>query len=343
MRELTYLRAYLRTEQPFESLVEFLARALILQMTSIEQHGLYRRYRAKQEVTSFPRGRILIGDSIKDAWSRGHTRSVAVKYYEFSVDNAHNRLLKYALSLAVQYTRSLGSPAARFISRMSDLENLFGSVPMDVSLGYLPEVIFSLDEQSIPETRDYYVEICRTAVLLVEYSGLLPDVGGKEPTLSFVVDMEKVFEEYCLKVLQEERDALGWISVAHGKDEDHNLFTGPDHDKRRAEPDILIERDDGQQLVVDVKYKNKPKREDINQAVTYAIRFDCSRVVLLCFAEQAHQTGWKFLGIVGDKVVVWVYRMYLDNTDMEAEERRYVNSINEMVHGRVVQPSHGVG
>ena len=73
------------------------------------------------------------------------------------------------------------------------------------------------------------------------------------------------------------------------------------------------------------------------------IRFDCARVVLLCFSAQAHNSGWRFLGKVGNEVAVWVYRMYLDNTDMAAEERRFVNAINEMLHGRVIQPTYGIG
>ena len=38
-------------------------------------------------------------------------------------------------------------------------------------------------------------------------------------------------------------------------------------------------------------------------------RFDANRVILLCFAEQPKDSGWRFLGNVRDKVAVWVYRM----------------------------------
>jgi 5-methylcytosine-specific restriction enzyme subunit McrC len=222
---------------------------------------------------------------------------------------------------------------------MTALENLFAGIPMDDSLAYLPEVESSLEEGRIPETREYYIDVCRTAVLLVSHRGLLPDIEGKEKTLSFLVNMEQIFEKYCLRVLQERSDVVAWHSVKHGKDEKLFLFSDPRYDNREAEPDILIKGNGGCQLVVEVKYKPKPLRDDINQAVTYAVRFDISRVVLLCFSESVGNSGWKFLGVVGDKVAVWVYRIFLDSSDMEAEELRYVHAMNEMLYGRVEQPT----
>jgi 5-methylcytosine-specific restriction enzyme subunit McrC len=65
LKGLAYLRDYSLAERASDSLTEFLARALILQMATIEHQGLYRRYQGREEITSFPRGRILIDESIK--------------------------------------------------------------------------------------------------------------------------------------------------------------------------------------------------------------------------------------------------------------------------------------
>lgn len=94
---------------------------------------------------------------------------------------------------------------------------------------------------------------------------------------------------------------------------------------------------------MEVEYKKKPSRDDINQAVTYAVRFDSSRVVLLCFSESLYDSGWQFVGVIGGQITVWVYRIYLDSTDIEVEEHRYVDAMNEMLCGRVVQPIQRIG
>lgn len=334
LRELPYLRSYSKGGLSTRPLIEFLSRAFILQLQSVEQGGLYRQYQLARETTSFPRGRISFAESITQVWSRGHKRSLAIDYYQFSKDIPQNRLLRYALELSIQYlTRVAGTPTFQGV-RMADLEDLFLSVPLDSSLKYLPEVIASIEDGSIPEGRSYYVDIAKTAILLVEFSGLLPATQGRETTLSFVVNMETVFEDYCFHVLRENIIKFNWDLVQRGREESYPLFSGPGCDTRKAEPDLIIQ-DLHHQLLLEVKYKEKPNRQDINQAITYALAYNSERVVLLCFWDSGQRRGWQFLGLVGNKIAVWVYRIDLNSADIEAEESLFVHAVADMIRGEI--------
>lgn len=330
LRELAYLRGYSKSDLAQKPLLEFLARAFIQQLKEVEQQGLYRQYKPQYEVTAFPRGRILFRQSMLDAWSHGHTHSVAVRYYEFSKDTSHNRLLKYALLLSIRYITSFTGGSSNLSIRMSDLENLFANIPLDQSLKYLPDVVKSIEEHSIPESREYYEAVCNTAILLVEHSGLSALSRGPHSTLSFVVNMETIFEEYSFHVLHDQLNALDWDSVVRGKFDEHPLFCREGTDARRAEPDLIIRSNSGCLLLIEIKYKPNPNRQDINQAVTYALSYNSDKVVLLCFAEDETKAGWEYLGSVGGNVSVWTYRIHLEK-DMVSEESKFVKEINEMM------------
>jgi 5-methylcytosine-specific restriction enzyme subunit McrC len=335
LRELNYLRNYVRSDFVSDSLVEFLARAFIVQLVKLEEGGLYRQYLPRQELTSFPKGRILFNESIQKTWCYGHSHSVAVKFYTFSQDNPHNRLIKYALNLAINYLTSILGSYPDLHIKITEMEDLFGTVPLDNSLNYLPVVLDSLEDKAIPDIRSYYYDICRTAILLVENTGLKPVIQGNDTTLSFVVNMGTVYEDYCFNVLFDAMNSQSLGSATRGKEDNKSLFSGPNCDKRHAEPDIIIRDHQGNQLPIEVKYKSKPNRQDINQAVTYAIAYEVDRTLILCYARQDDLAGWHFLGTVGGDVNVWIYRINIASADIEAEETKFVSCVNQMLRNEI--------
>jgi 5-methylcytosine-specific restriction enzyme subunit McrC len=332
LRELLYLRDYAQIDYASQSLLEFLARAFVLQLRPLEEHGLYREYQSRDEVTPSPRGKLLFNESIRFAWSRGRLRAVAVRYHTFSKDNAHNRLLKYALSLATSYLRPWLQSEREFVEQIRNVEDLLQQVPFDATLRYLSTVQSSIDRASIPDSRRYYYEVCETAILLVEQLSLLPTPEGDQTTLSFVVNMESVFQDYCYQVLRERAHMLGPnMTVLHEPEGSQALFVDPSHDTRKAEPDIVIANPRGTQFVLEVKYKTDPSREDLNQAITYGIAYRLTQVVLVCFAEDKRQNGWEYKGRVGGQLDVYVYRLKLESPNLPSEEATFATSIAKML------------
>ena len=113
--------------------------------------------------------------------------------------------------------------------------------------------------------------------MIIESTGLDPNIISKVEAHSFVVDMETIFERYCQEVMKSNTNILGSsFNVMNQEEGKKKLFsTGPD--KRFAEPDIIIfhqiQRIFQAKLVIDVKYKPKPSRDDINQVIAYAYTY----------------------------------------------------------------------
>jgi 5-methylcytosine-specific restriction enzyme subunit McrC len=245
--------------------------------------------------------------------------------------------LKYALDLAIKtIVILLNQPLSRERKNelsvlgliMRDIDDLFSSIPLDRSLKYVPEVINSLNNGSIPETRDYYVDACRTALLLVEGAGIIPTLEVKDSTISFVVNMETIFEDYVFNVLRSYASQFRWVNVIRGSSEQRKMFSGDNCDTRNVEPDIVIEDVNHRKIPIELKYKDTPNRDNINQAITYAIAYQIGIAILVCFTNKVSNTGWKYFGKIGNQIDVWVYFLNLDSDDMYAEEGRFANNIN---------------
>lgn len=340
LTELHHLRTYSRSISSYMPVIEFLARALVHQLLPMKQRGLHRTYQRRQEVTCYPRGRFLFGESMQWAWGRGHQRSLAVEYYVLSKDVPHNRLLRYSLDVAIRYIEALTDldqveGGARLRASMRDVEDVFGAVPLDSSLSYLPLVRESLRSGSIPHERGYYRDACKTAMMLVDHKGVDPLFLGERETLSFVVNMETVFQDYCFHVLNDAKAKLGWLQVLkEGGGATRPFFEEPRNDERDATPDIVIQDEGEIEYPLEVKYKDKPNRRDINQAVTYALAYGVDRAVLICFTNDpgTHPRRY-FHGSVGNQVDLWTCRICPTNSDIEEEEVLFVDTIGDILAG----------
>lgn len=341
LKGLNYLRNYSRSDTTSQSIVEFLSRAFINLLQPVDEKGIYKQYIPYKETTSFPKGRILLHESINNIWSHGHSHSVETLTFIFTKNTAHNRLLKYALNLSIATIITLtNQPLSRERKRelnaigvlMRDLDDLFSSVPLDSSLTYVPEVVFSLDNGAIPDMRQYYVDACRTALLLVEGAGLAPTLEGQDTSISLVVNMETIFEDYIYNILLSHAHSYGWVTVLRGNAENKSMFSGENCDTRNIEPDIVIENRFHKKIPIELKYKESPNRDNLNQAITYAVGYEVDKALLVCFTDDATKAGWQFLGNIGNQIDTWVYYINLDSKEMEAEEERFTTNLDTKIN-----------
>lgn len=328
LHALDFIAKYSRLDTTSQSLLEFLGNAFLRQIESIEKEGLYRQYSPQEEITESPRGRILFEKSVQNVWARGYRNSGSFRYYRFSADNPHNRLVKYALYLTTKLLTTIPRTSSKTRSQMADYENLFLTVPFDTTLGYVDRVLKSIKDKTIPEIRGYYNEICYTAILIIELAGLIPKEHATTKTLSFTVNMADVFEDYCYYVLNDQVALFGDRTVIQ-KDPVGRipLFSGGES-KAPAQPDILVSYQSGARLPIEVKYKDNPARSDLEQVITYGLAYRASIVVLLCISSESYPPGWEHIGITGEQIDVWVYRIDTESTDIEAEEKRLAEEIS---------------
>jgi 5-methylcytosine-specific restriction enzyme subunit McrC len=78
-----------------------------------------------------------------------------------------------------------------------------------------------------------------------------------------------------------------------------------------------------------VKYKDKPERPDINQAVTYAVCYRTDQVVLLHQRRTNGRHGRYEIGVING-IRVDGYAFDLDASDIDAEEAAFATSLLSM-------------
>ena len=186
--------------------------------------------------------------------------------------------------------------------------------------------------ERLPVGHASYAGALRMAVLIVSGGGVGISGGGEAVALPVVlVDMADVFERYARQILRREADRNGTLSVRNGnvggtQGGRVELFESleMDGDRPAATPDIVVGDGEGVVAVVDVKYRPArriPERSEINQVVTYGVRYNCRKVMIL-YPETPK--GGATVSLIGKIGAIGVYRGSLDlgAENLDREERQ---------------------
>lgn len=329
-----FVRTYLADYEHLPSIFEELVAAFVHSVEIVARTGLLTTYTQRVATTSTPRGRILADLTLRRHHSRGeHFRAVS-SWFERTVDNAPNRLLKYAMwvvdrRLAAAVPRK-GVPKLR--TKLNQYYGLFGKVSLDRSRHFLraPEV---LDPQRLPSVRSYYAEALQLAALLVRENSLdLGKRGGLINAPSMLVNLQDAFEDYLRNsltlMLAQRRAPLRVLdgNLAPPSGAKKGLFN--EQGSRDATPDIVVrkaQRDNDTNLLIEVKYKGRPNRDDVNQAIAYGISYGCPSVVLAHVRQDEKDPHLQFEGTIG---TIKFYRYVYDLAgDLETEERVFAENM----------------
>jgi len=174
--------------------------------------------------------------------------------------------------------------------------------------------------KSIADQKAYYYRALEISLMVLSNTGISLQTSGSDVSLaSFIVNFEDLFEEYLRRVLHGISPAD--LMVRDGnKDGKRYLF-----DENRgpmAQPDIVISAGPGRNVVAEVKYKEKPNRDDINQAITYAICYRTDRVVLVHQKMPSKIGGLYRIGTING-VNLEGYAFDLGAINLEEEERMF--------------------
>jgi len=351
-RELdTFLSYYSERHEGLPSMLDFFARALVDRINYIALDGLHREYVRKSASTSFPRGRIHIGETMRRHTTRGIGHRVAASWYEPTTDTPPNRCLKYTLwLLADQYnaTRKRNNDLMRGLERAY---HLFSGVSLDTSLTFLNASTVQ-DPETLPSIRAYYKPALYLALLILNSRGIsFTDRSGRILMSSLLINLQTTFEKYARNVLRARlQDLETEVRVLDGnmKGPDGGqkpLFdypTGPNRDDQTASPDIVfrrtIPRPDGSYrtlLVAEVKYKKfvKPTREDNNQAIAYAASYRAPVVIIHPRVEE--KTHGMSLPERIDRRTIYHYAFDLAAEDPDAEEQVFAESFRSLLSAAI--------
>jgi 5-methylcytosine-specific restriction enzyme subunit McrC len=189
------------------------------------------------------------------------------------------------------------------------------------------------------------LDVARAALLQRKIFLDRSERGVKLPSIVF--DMNDLFERYVRRTLEMYGAGAGWSNiVADGNTvEKRVLFTNHrsvgsqvkklDFPESFATPDIVILRENGQDVacVLDVKNKLVKRRSDRDgedQVIAYALRYATDRVVLVHPAQANQQPGLFKVGDVGE-VSLFQYRINLAAADPEEEERKLGEAVAKLI------------
>lgn len=323
-------RGYAEDTQRLNSLVDMLAEGLIAEVDLIAHRGLHHEYVQREDQTSFPRGRILMAGAASNA-ARGFHHRVTAAWFERAVDNAPNRLLKYAIwYLAYQYaTTQRRAGQRRIITQLNRLYHIFGGVTLDRSRLFLTAQDV-LDPTSLPTSRRYYGPAMYLALTIIQNRGVdLAASRGPVHLRSLLLNMEDAFEGYVRAVLQSRLTARGFVvldgNLAAPAGAEKPLFD--DNDAHPARPDLVLHDAAGSPcLVGDVKYKpSGPGRPDLNQVIAYAVSYGAEEALVVHPKGDSGTSGPYPIGKIGG---IEVHGYILDlSIDLEREEERFALAV----------------
>jgi 5-methylcytosine-specific restriction enzyme subunit McrC len=343
-------RHFAAHKQRPESLLDAFANALLREIDTIRSYGRIKQYLPQDLTTSFPKGKILLGPTLRKHFAKGVCHRVEARWYEYTTDNPLNRCLKYALFFLATRYLAVGDRAgkAQILSRLNDAYLFFGNVTLDHAQKFFAEPLVEAPE-GIPELRAYYRNAVAIAKAVIHEHGVSFQDAGTEFRLgSLLLNMEDAFEKYLRNILKSHTWDMPNLELLDGNlkgegggrkrlfDEGHGSYTGD------ATPDIVIQSNTAVDelkrfpLVIDVKYKvitGTARREDIEQVVAYAISYGAKRALIIYPRAPGVDLGGSLVGqLRGLEINQYVFDLGREDIEnQETEFFKYVLSLSSTI------------
>ncbi len=260
-------------------LVEAIIPMFHAQVRQATQAGLLQGYRAEEDSLRVVRGQIHINEQIRRRF--GMAVPLEVRYDEFTPDIDHNRLLKAAVRRLAHLTLRLGR-TRRMVSAMH------------ATFANVSDVVFEptrLPELPVTPLNLHYQPAIQLARLILR-SRSLELADGRTSATAFLIDMNRVFEDFVVIGL---REALGLSETVFPQGARGRKLWLDKMERVRLEPDISW-WDSGKCVFVgDVKYKRVTgsgvPNADIYQVLSYAVATHLpSALVIYAAGESAPAT-----------------------------------------------------
>lgn len=257
------------------NLLEALAPAFVALARRTLSRGLLHNYRSVEETLQSVRGRIRFDEQIRQHF--GRAPPVEVAYDEFSEDIDENQLLLAAVNRLGRLR-----PRSKAVRRgLRGLRSrLKGVTPVRYDGRRLPEIEFDRRNR-------HYRSSLRLARLILAGSSLRSRHGETTAT-SFLVDMNRVFEDFVVAALREALDlsARQFPQQANGK----SLWLD-DERQVRLKPDFSRWTVGECSVIGDVKYKSLMeggvRSADLYQILSYLLATDLERGHLVYAHDQS--------------------------------------------------------
>lgn len=329
-----FRRKYTLEPVASESLLEAMARSLLVSLRELSVEGIYKEYKPVNRRLSSLQGRIDIPSFIRTSLPRAQCSVIQCNYYEFSSDTLFNRLIKRAIHtigglLVVQ--EKVDTSVIRELAYFADS---FDSVTLDNSRDLVERVKLQLLKNHIPDLRRYYLDVLDVCCIIIDGNGIeLRGNEGANTLHSLVVNLEDAFEQYIREVLRgrflsENRE----IPILDGNtDGMSTLFF--DGSTIPVKPDLIVGPKESAHVIGDVKYKTKLAENDRYQLISHSLSYGVKTAFVVSPALNRKDVGPVAVGSISrtDPIKIYHYRFDLESENIHEAESAFADWVFSLI------------
>jgi 5-methylcytosine-specific restriction enzyme subunit McrC len=233
-------------------------------MTERTAAGLHRAYAERSDEGPFLHGRLDLPAHLRD--QSGRKDRLHCCYEDFTADVPCNQLARATAELVCS-SPLLGETVKQALQQAHKGFTGVTSAPL------CPDLFQAAEPTALTENYRALFDLCR---LLAD--GLTPGQrAGPLPCPAFLLDMERVFEHYCVS---------SCVRHWHSRPEIRARYSAAIQPLHRIgdlilRPDLVLHRDNVPVLVLDAKWKKDAVQQDIYQVLAYSAALGVWQAVLV--------------------------------------------------------------
>ena len=246
--------------------IEVLIHLFIKELEYQVGKGLYKEYEKESKNIKVLKGKLNIQKNIQK--NIVNIDRFYCCYSKFTKSNTINKVIRFTLELLYKIS---GNKKNRLLLKKITMN--FNDVNIDIDVyREIDKIIYSRDNIRFEKI----INLCK---LFLESIGTTLNAGGYSG-ISFLVDMNDLFEKYIYRVFKEDKS----LSIKYQNKEHYLLNDKLNHKKFLLKPDIILEKKE-RKMIIDTKWKIVKSGidiKDIYQMNAYMdIINDAEQVILL--------------------------------------------------------------
>ncbi len=254
------------------SLMDLFLDRFVHEVRALVHAGLVKQYRSRRANLTALKGRLDFPDHLR--LNLMHQERFAVVHQAYDADHLLHAILKRALDIVERTCTN-----AAIVGRAQDVNWAFDQVRERAINAPM------FDRLRLGRRTAAYKPALQLARLIIlDFS---PDLrSGREPVLSILFDMERLWEKFMFRLLLK-HCPTPWSVVPQDE--------LPFWEKRGIRPDVVLNGPEGLRIIADTKWKvpddDEPSMSDLQQMFAYNIRFVSERGSLLYPGEPRTRRG----------------------------------------------------
>ena len=234
------------------TLYEIFINMYLQEVRTLVKHGLKSAYVTREDNLNLYKGKLVVPQQIKK--NVAHGERFCVRYDEYLLDRAENRLVKSTLVKLQGITESA--------ENQKEIRQLLTAFEMiNPSVNYQKDFTKIMIDRN---SKDYDMLMRWSRVFLLNKS--FTTFSGGHNSRALLFPMEKVFEAYVAQEMKKALTDLDWEVAT--QDKGYYLFDSPRQFALR--PDIVITRNNGSRIILDTKWKSLVDNQRINYGISQA-------------------------------------------------------------------------